>query len=106
MRIIDDKGMLPISLTSHEAIKRLINKYTLFKSNLNKERERICNQFEEITFNSKFKFLPEKPSKTIGNIKKRGYFYFNYNQRFIEIDPIQGSIRRYRNIKNYPNDPM
>jgi hypothetical protein len=51
-------------------------------------------------------FMPPKPPKTLGFIQKMGKFIINFHDRFLEIDPIIGSFRRYKLQSDYPSNPV
>ena len=51
-------------------------------------------------------FIPPKPPKTLGIVEKMGKFLFNYNERYIEVDPSLGIFRRFQSKKDYPNNPL
>ncbi len=51
-------------------------------------------------------YTPPKPPRALGYIDKMGGFIINFNLRFIEIDPIVGSFRRYLCRADYPLNPM
>ena len=51
-------------------------------------------------------FIPPRPPKTLGKVKKMGKFLFNYNERYIEVDPSLGIFRRFESKNDYPNNPL
>ncbi len=61
---------------------------------------------QEPTFIRNLIYLPPRPPKIIGIVDKQGRFAIKYNRRFLEVDPIFGSMRRFKNESDYPNNPM
>lgn len=47
--------------------------------------------------------LPRKPPKTVGFVEKSGLIY--YNVRFLELDINGGSLKRFKDIDDYPTEP-
>lgn len=101
-RIKDSNGNEPIKLTSDKNIQRLINKLTKHKKISNEE----LVDTGKFTFLRNFSFIPPKPPKTLGFIEKMGKFIFNFNVRFIEVDALGGSFKRYKRYEDYPNSPL
>lgn len=54
----------------------------------------------------KIDYKPPKPPKTVGYVNKMGSFVFNFHKRYLEIDPIVGSFRRFKIFQDYPNNPV
>jgi hypothetical protein len=100
--IFDSNGNLPINLTNDKNIKNLINKFDKPKKK-KKNRNNIEGPY---SFLSNFEFIPPKPPKTFGFLKKMGRFVLNFHYRFIEIDPIMGALRRYKTREEYPSNPL
>ena len=67
-----------------------------------KEEQNISNY----QFLRNLSFIPPKPPKTLGFVQKMGMFIFNWNLRFIEVDAVQGSLKRFKCYKDYPNMPQ
>lgn len=51
-------------------------------------------------------FIPPKPPKTCGFMEKMGLMIFNFNLRFIELDALEGTFKRFKNLEDYPNKPQ
>lgn len=45
------------------------------------------------------------PMKIIGNVEKKGAVLGFFNYRYLELDTINGLIKRFRKIEDYPNQP-
>jgi len=73
---------------------------------LNKKQQVLESDISNYSFLRNLSFIPPKPPKTLGFIQKMGMFVFNFNLRFIEIDAIGGSLKRFKNFKDYPNTPQ
>ena len=103
--IKNEKGELPIELTSNKYIKKLINKVTKDKND--KENENI-KSLENMKHLSTFKFLKELdnipvcPFRYVGYCSKRGKRFSKYNQRFIEINATKNLFLRYKFKEDYP----
>ena len=103
--IKNEKGELPIELTSNKYIKKLINKVTKDKND--KENENI-KSLENMKHLSTFKFLKELdnipvcPFRYVGYCSKRGKRFSKYNQRFIEINASKNLFLRYKFKEDYP----
>lgn len=98
--IKDNEGKVAFELSSDKNIIKLFNKKIKKKLAL---REAETSSYEILR---NLTFIPPKPPKTLGFIQKMGMFVFNFNLRFIEIDAIGGSLKRYKNYKDYPNTPQ
>jgi len=88
----------------------LISKFDKPKKPIDKKKSKSqieeSKDLEKYTFLKKISFRPPKPPKTVGFIEKMGSFVINFNHRYIEIDPIIGSFRRFKIKEDYPNNPM
>jgi hypothetical protein len=94
-------------LTTDRNIKKLISKFDKPKKISEKKRKSmIDDSLDKFSFLKKLSYRPPKPPKTVGFIEKMGTFIINFHQRYIEIDPIIGSFRRFKTKEDYPNDPM
>ncbi len=60
----------------------------------------------QYSFLSNFEFTPPQPPKALGFIEKMGSWIFNFNNRFIEVDPVMGAYRRYKQKSDYPSNPV
>lgn len=99
---MDSNDNLPINLTTDKNIKKLINKFT----NPHKKISNKRLQNRELTFIKNLSFVPPRPPRITGKVEKMGNLALKYNLRFIEIDPIVGSLRRFKNFKDFPNNPL
>ena len=108
--IKDSNSQVAVSLATDKNIIRLIEK------TVNVKKQKILNEnnnnpntnnndIKNYSFLKHFSFIPPKPPKTFGFIEKMGQFIFNYNLRFIEVDALGGSLKRYKNYEDYPNSP-
>jgi len=98
-RIKDSNGCMPKKLSSDRNIKKLIKKYFKCKNN-------SLNDENKYPFLKLLPFIPPKPSKTRGPIQKTSRYFASFKNRFIEVDPIIGSFRRYAAIDQFPNNPL
>jgi len=97
-------------LTTDRNIKKLISKYDKPKKAIDKKKTKSqiedSKNIEKYSFIKKLSYKPPKPPKTIGYLEKMGTFVINFHKRYIEIDPIIGSLRRFKSIEDYPNKPV
>lgn len=95
-------------MTTDRNIKKLISKFDKPKKATDKKKNNTeeNKELEKYSFLKTLSFRPPKPPKTVGYISKMGNFLINFNRRYIEVDPIIGSFRRFKTIQDYPNDPM
>jgi hypothetical protein len=97
-------------LTTDRNIKKLISKYDKPKKTADKKKTRSqieeSKEMEKFGFLKKLTYRPPKPPKTVGYLEKMGTFVINFNKRYVEIDPIIGSFRRFKTIQDYPNNPV
>ncbi len=96
----DSNGFYPIDLTSDVNIKRLIKKCMV----CNKGPDKV-DIVEKYPFLKSLSFIPPKPPKTRGFLYKTSRILASFNKRYIEIDPVFGSFRRYLKFENYPHNP-
>lgn len=101
---------MPFSSTTDRNIKRLISKFDKPKKNEEKRKTRSqleeTKEMEEYSFLKKLSYKPPRPPKTVGYLEKMGTFVINFLHRYVEIDPIIGSFRRFKTIQDYPNNPV
>ena len=45
------------------------------------------------------------PMKIIGNVEKKGSVLGFFNYRYLELDTINGLIKRFLKTEDYPNQP-
>jgi hypothetical protein len=76
---------------------------TLNKSNDNINLTRDENTRDSIIGSLSYK--PPLPYKATGNVESMGAFILYFRDRFVELDPLIGSIRRFKNINDFPNNP-
>ncbi len=97
-------------MTTDRNIKKLISKYDKPKKAIDKKKTKSqiedSKNIEKYSFIKKLSYKPPKPPKTIGYLEKMGTFVINFHKRYIEIDPIIGSFRRFKSIEDYPNKPV
>ena len=87
-------------------IKRLIKKcMACCNQNSSKGTDKI-DMLDKYPFLKTLSFIPPKPAKTRGFIYKTSKIFASFNKRYIEIDPVFGSFRRYLKIENYPHNPI
>ena len=107
----DSNGNLPVHLTTDKNITKLIGKYDKPRKSEDKLKKKSPQLkpddilFQKFGLSKKIPYRPPKPPKAIGYLEKMGTFIFNYNRRFLEVDPIVGSFRRFKNLEDYPNIP-
>ncbi len=101
---MDSNGNPAISLTTDRNIRKLINKLDKPK----KLKRLKTNEFDaqKYTFLKTLEFTPPKPPKVLGRVEKMGKFVFNFHDRFIEVDPVIGSFRRYKLKSDYPTNTV
>ena len=111
LRIKDDDGCEPIDLATDKNVRNLLDKLLNPKKRRDSKRKATVKQANNISVvnNDKFDFIkslpfiPPKPPKTIGYTDKMGKLFFNYKNRFIEVDPFIGCFRRFVNKDEYNN---
>jgi ankyrin repeat protein len=105
--LLDINGFLPEELTSS---KRIMGTFLNIRKKC-VENNQIFQLIEskitkKYSFLEIFRFLPVRPSKATGIVKIMGGLIFNYNKRYIELDPVIGSLRIFKNINYFPHSPM
>ena len=99
-----------MSLTTDRNIKKLISKYDKPKKSAEKKKTKSqledSRDLEKYSFLKKLTYRPPRPPKTVGFLEKMGSFVINFHNRYVEIDPIIGSFRRFKTFQDYPNNPM
>ena len=98
-----------------ELYKNMINIINEYKHILHIkkiETKEIKNNNKYYNKNKKYKFLyklkniPKKPPFIFGEVEKVGGGFFNKNKKiFIEINPIKGLLRLFKNFEDYPKKP-
>jgi hypothetical protein len=106
VNFLDDNGFLAQELTSSKRIVEII---------LNSRKKCVENNqilklidskmTQKFSFIEIFRFLPLRPSRATGIVKIMGGLIFNYNKRYIELDPIIGSLRIFKSINHFPHTP-
>jgi hypothetical protein len=61
---------------------------------------------DRFSFLKVLEYVPPRPPKTFGYLEKMGKLVINFNKRYIEVDPIVGSMRRFSRESDYPNHSM
>lgn len=101
---MDSNGNFPINLTTDKNIKKLINKFiSPRKSGDKKKLSEDDIEIAKFHIGKQIPFRPPRPTKAIGFLEKAGNLMFNYNSRFLEVDSIVGSLRRFKCEEDYPN---
>jgi hypothetical protein len=103
--ILDSNGNLAISLTTDKNIKKIINKYDK-PAPRKRDKSGKDLDFTRYGIYKPIEYTPPKPAKVKGYVEKMGKFIINFSVRFIEVDPIVGSLRRYKSQSDYPSNPM
>lgn len=97
-------------MTTDRNIKKLISKYDKPKNIADKKKTKSqieeSKEMEKFSFLKKLTYRPPKPPKTVGYLEKMGTFVINFHKRYVEIDPIIGSFRRFKTIQDYRNNPV
>ena len=97
---------------SYKCYEKFINEYKhllIFKQN--KGNENVNNSSNKIIIKNKYKFLnqlnfmPVKPPFLFGEIEKVGGIFNKVKKIFIEINPIKGCLRLFKNFEDYPKNP-
>ena len=102
-KIKDSNGFYPLDLTTDVNIRRLIKKCMSCKDNKGPEKVDVM---EKYPFLKNLSFLPPKPPKTRGFLFKTSRILASFNRRYVEIDPVFGSFRRFQKYENYPHNPL
>ena len=67
---------------------------------------KIKENTNEYSFIKTLGFIPPRPSKTVGILHKMGKLIFNYELRYLEIDPFFGYLKRYSMNNSLPDELM
>ena len=87
----------------------MINKFDKHIRNSERKDKSVTNITRDI---DKFSFLklldytPPRPPKAFGNLEKMGSLIVNFHSRYIEVDPVIGSFRRFASRDDYPTNPL
>ncbi len=81
----DEQNVLPLEVASNDKIRELID-------------AALKRKAED-------KFKPPKPPIVKGFMFKRGTYFGKMNQRFMVLDPDEGTLIRYKHKEDYPNKP-
>ena len=100
IEVLDSDGKKAQDLCNDKNIIKLIQRHKKHKEN--KSGQVDLSQFP---FLKTLSFIPPKPPKTVGFVEKMGMMIFNWNLRFLELDALAGSLKRYVDIEDYPNKP-
>lgn len=74
--------------------------------NTSQSSQRSNNRnFTGYEFIAALDFKPPKPPKAIGFVQKEGKRLPVFRYRYIEVDPLSGTLKRFKTIKDYPNKP-
>ena len=104
--IRDNNGMLPINITSDSLIKKRIIKTAKSIENINENQIILKGNIDQFSFIDLLGFVPPRPLKAVGRIQKMGKLILNYHDRYLEIDPVFGSLRRFEKKSLHPNYPL
>ena len=102
LNLKNSDGKLPIDLTTDDNIKKIIKKAKIYSSK-DEENNSLTSETELSLYVDNF-FTPPKPPITIGSLEKRGQFLPIYDNLFIEVNPILGCIKKYKDKTKYPNE--
>ena len=128
--LFDNNGKVALEYTNDINIKKLISKVIYKKlikyndvnslsyknildfikkfKNLLVEQKKVIsplNLTEKYTFLQKIRNFPPKPPFIFGFIEKAGRKIKKYRKRYIEINPINGVLNRYKCKEDYPKSP-
>ena len=98
----DKNNKKPIELTTDNNIKKLLIKSMIKSPNFKNENLYNIN-LDIFVFKNNY-FTPPKPPKIIGFVEKRGQIIPFYKTIFVEIDPIMGHLKKFKDYNNYPNN--
>lgn len=101
----DNNGVLSINMTTDSLIKNLLTK-TLNCIKKKENMPKIKENTNEYSFIKTLGFIPPRPSKTVGILHKMGKLIFNYELRYLEIDPFFGYLKRYSINNSLPDELM
>lgn len=114
----DDRGKLPIEYTKNHNIKKIIKKVMVNKQKKNDNNEEVNTMIRnnsnpshmsiisgEFPFLEELTNLPKKPPKVLGYVEKSGRLLPIFRKRYMEVDPFNGTIRRFKSIEDYPSSP-
>lgn len=97
-------------MTTDKNIKKLLHKFDKHQKNAERKEKSIVNkqtkESDKFSFLKLFDFTPPRPPKAMGFVEKMGIIGIFFNSRFIEVDPIIGTFKRYKTSKDYPSNPM
>ena len=100
--LIDKNNKKPIELTDDNNIKKLLVK-SMVKSPSFKN-ENLNNINLDISLYKESYFTPPKPPITIGVLEKRGQIIPFYKTIFVEVDPILGHFKKFKEYRNFPDN--
>ena len=94
--------------SSYNNLNKFINDYRnlLIIKKIQKKEDIINNMMK-----NKYKFLndlekiPRKPPFLFGEIEQQGGFFTSNKKKIIEINPIKGLLRFFKNFDDYPKNP-
>ena len=100
--LTDKNNKKPIELANDDIIKKLLVKSMVKSPSFKNEDLKNINL--DISFYKKSYFTPPKPPITIGVLEKRGQIIPFYKTIFVEVDPILGHLKKFKEYKNFPNN--
>lgn len=100
-RVKNDLGFLPIDYAKNKSIKKLLTRVKLEEKSIIKK-----SPFdEELAYLSELQNMPNRPPKALGFVEKSGRMLPIFRKRYIEIDPEEGNLKRFKAIEDYPGFP-
>jgi hypothetical protein len=102
-------GKKPIDVITNDKITSMLakqKKHTLTK-NKSLKIEKITQNKLLLKSSTVFKgiHVPTRPPRVTGYIYKIGKFFGGKNQRFFELNPIEGMLIKYMHKNDYPKKP-
>lgn len=64
------------------------------------------NQQDQIIQEEEGKEEERFPMKVIGNVEKKGNVLGMFNHRYLELDCVNGLLKRFKSTETYPKNPM
>lgn len=100
IEIVDSNGKKAYELTNDKNIIKLVQRHK-------KQKNPKHHGFDltQFPFMAQITYVPPKPPKLLGHLEKMGFTMFNFSLRLIELDSLSGTLKRYKEIEDYPNNP-
>lgn len=97
-------------MTTDKNIRKLINKFDKHQRKSERKDKSVGNlvvkDIDKYSFLRMLDYTPPRPPKTFGMMEKMGKLVFNFHERYIEVDPVVGSFRRFKTKEDYPRNPL